>query len=560
MRRQRNALRLLSLIVGLALVAAACGGDDDEGAGTTTTAQEVPKGGTLVLGAEQEPDCADWISSCAGASWGYWTMTVQTMPRTFDVVPDGDAWKYTPNSMLASEPTLETDPKQVVTYQISDAAVWSDGKPIECADFEYTWKQITTGKDIYDTTGYASISSVDCPGPKTAVVTFDPSYAGWKQLFGGQYGIYPSHLLAGKDRNAAMKDGYTFSGGPWIIEKWAKGVEIRLVPNDNFWGEKPRLDKVVFRFVADTSAEFQAFKANEVLGIYPQPQLDVIAAIDAGLPDANTSFSANTGNLEALWIHNGKFPFDSLAVRQAFAYALDRDAIVNRLFGAIDVTEASQAFNPPILGDFTDLESFSDYTQDLDKVTELMEGDGWAKGADGVWAKGGKKAQITFKTTAGNKRRELTQQIIQEQAKDAGFSITIDNQEAGDLFGDQLPKGDYQLALYAQVLTSLDPSLCNLFCSKNVPTADNEFSGQNWQRVNIPEVDPLLETVDSNLDDAERATAQKAADAILAENVVSIPLDPLPNILLWSKRIAGPVGDNPILGPFHNVNLWGLAS
>ena len=47
--------------------------------------------------------------------------------------------------------------------------------------------------------------------------------------------------------------------------------------------------------------------------------------------------------------------------------------------------------------------------------------------------------------------------------------------------------------------------------------------------------------------------------AILAENVVSIPLDPLPNILLWSDNILGPVEDNPVLGPFHTMHLWGLA-
>jgi peptide/nickel transport system substrate-binding protein len=115
------------------------------------------------------------------------------------------------------------------------------------------------------------------------------------------------------------------------------------------------------------------------------------------------------------------------------------------------------------------------------------------------------------------------------------------------------------MGLYAQVLTTLDPSLCNLFCSKNIPTAENEFTGQNWQRANVPEVDPLLEAVDNDLDEEVRAQSGKEADAILAENMVSLPLDPLPNILLWSDNILGPVEDNPILGPFWKMNLWGLS-
>ena len=44
-----------------------------------------------------------------------------------------------------------------------------------------------------------------------------------------------------------------------------------------------------------------------------------------------------------------------------------------------------------------------------------MTGDGWAKGSDGIWAKGGQKAQLEISTTAGNKRRETTQEILQSQ-------------------------------------------------------------------------------------------------------------------------------------------------
>lgn len=559
MRRQRRGLQLLALIMGLSLVATACGSDDDEGdEGADEADVEVPEGGTLVLGAEQEPECVDWIASCAGASWGFWTMNVNTMPRSFDIVEGDEGWEYAPSILLEGEPEIEDDPDQVVTYEISDDAVWSDGEPITCADYEYTWDQIVTGDDIYDTTGYASIESVDCPDDKQAVVTFETPYSGWKQLFGGQYGIYPSHLLDGEDRTAAMVDGYEFSAGPWIIENWDKGVEVSLIPNENYWGEQPKLDRVIFTFLADTSAEFQAFKAGEVKAIYPQPQLDAVAEIEAGIAGTQSDFTSETPNTEALWMNNAVAPFDSVAVRQAFSYSLDRAAIVERLFGALDVTEPLNSFNAPILGDFGEPDAFADYELDLDMVDELMEGDGWAKGSDGIWAKDGERAAIEFKTTSGNARRELTQQIVQEQAGEAGFEITINNREAGDLFGTDLPSGDYQLALYAQVMTGLDPTLCNIFCSKNVPSAENDQSGQNWTRTVVDGLDEPLETVDTEVDREVQSEAQAEADALMAEEVVSLPLDPLPNILLWSDDIVGPVEQNPIFGPFYNMELWGI--
>jgi len=355
-----------------------------------------------------------------------------------------------------------------------------------------------------------------------------------------------------------MANGYDFSGGPWILEAWNKGSEIVLVPNENYWGEQPKLDSVTFQIITDTSAEFSAFSSGSVEAIYPQPQLDVVDAINEGI-DGNSSFSAETGNIEALWMNNDAFPFDSLAVRQAFAYSLDRDAIVEALFGGLGITEAWNTLNPPIQEAFTDQEAFADYTLDLEQVDTLMTGDGWEKNGDGIWEKDGETATIEFITTSGNARRERTQEIVIEQAGEAGFEVTTNNQEAGTFFGQLLPDGDYQLGLYAQVLTTLDPSTCNLFCSQNIPSEDNDFSGQNWQRVNVPELDPLLTTLDNSLDEAERATAGKDADGVMAENLISLPLDPLPNILLWSDNIVGPVADNPILGPFSNMNEWGLA-
>lgn len=573
MVRSRRLLSFLALLLGFALIAASCGGSEDEeggdstgdsgddGSTTTEVAEEdIPEGGDLVLGAEQEPDCADWISSCAGASWGYWTMNVNTMPRAFDPVLQGDGtYVYEPSILLDGEPELETEPQQVVTYTINPDAVWSDGEPITSTDFKYTWEQITTGEDIYDTTGYVNIESVDDSDPSVAVVTYETPYAGWKGLFGGGYGIYPSHILEGQDRNAAMVNGYEFSGGPWIIDGWEKGTEVVLVPNENYWGEKPKLDSVTFRFVTDTAAEFQAYQAGEVSAIYPQPQLDVIESINAGV-EGNSSYTPNTGNIEALWMNNAAFPFDSVAVRQAFAYSLDRDAIVEALFGGIDITEASNALDPPIMAPYTNEEAFADYTLDLDQVDELMTGDGWEKNADGIWEKDGQPAAIEFITTAGNARRERTQEIVIEQAGEAGFDVTVSNQEAGTFFGETLPNGDYQLGLYAQVLTSLDPSNCNLFCSKNIPSAENDFSGQNWTRTEIEGLDELLETLESSLDEEERQEAGAAAQDLLAENVASLPIDPLPNILLWSDDIVGPVEDNAILGPFNNMHNWGLAA
>ena len=514
--------------------------------------------GQIVIGAEQEPDCADWIDACAGASWGVFTMEEETMPRVFDIVSRGGQWVYRPSVLMAAAPALSSaDSQQVVTYRISPKAVWSDGAPITSTDFRYTWDQIAHGANIFDRTGYDRIASVDDSDPRTAVVTFTQPFAGWRQLFGGVYGILPSHLLAGQNRDDAMKDGYSWSGGPFKIAEWNKGVEVDLVPNPRYWGPKPRARQVTFKFLTDTAAEFQAFQGGEVDAVYPAPQPVAVRAINAGLNDADSFANAVTGNIEALWMNNAAFPLDSVPVRQAVADSIDRNAIVRLLFGALGVTHATNSLNPPILAAYSDQRAWAGYHLDLAKVNQLMSGAGWRK-SGGIWQKDGRPAALTLQSTADDQRRALTEQVLQAQLHRAGFAVTIQNRDANTLFGQVLPAGTFQLGLYAEVVTDLEPGLCTTFCSRNIPGPANQNSGENYTRTSVPGLDPLLQTVDDNPDDAARASAAKSADHLLAAAQVSLPLDPLPNLGVWSKRVSGVQGDHPVSGMFWNLSQWSI--
>jgi peptide/nickel transport system substrate-binding protein len=519
-------------------------------------------GGTLLIGAEQELATANWISSSAGSSWGVWELGVHTLPQAFTVNPAGE---YLPSPILAGEPVLVEGPPQVVTYNISPDAVWSDGQPITSADFEYLWKQITTGKDIYDATGYKSIESVDTTDPKVAVVTFSEPYAAWKDLFGGFYFLVPSHLLEGKNLDKEMKDGYSFSGGPWKLSGgkagWKKGKSITLVPNEAYWGTKPTIQKVTFQFITDSAAETQAVKSGQVLAAYPQPQEGILDEFDE---NTDLQYIVSFGNVyEGFWLNADKFPLDSQAVRQALMAATDRQAIVQGIVQpAVREGRVLQSFVMPIFPEYyTPAFEEAGYgpTADLDKVETLMTGDGWAKGSDGIWAKDGKKASLQIQTTAGNEARELTEELWQSQLQTAGFDLTIKNPSADTLFGVNGPKGKFQVGLYAQVGTP-DPGLCIVFCSENIPTKKNGFVGQNWTRSDDSAIDESWGLVDVTLDTEARATAAKEGQAALADYLVSIPLYQKPNVFVWDKaKIGGPLEDNPVLGPFYNMNLWTLS-
>src|SRR5205823_1463147 len=91
MRRTSRVFRVLAGVFTVGLLAAACGGGGSSQSSSPSTKANGPvrEGGDVVFAAEQEPDCADWIGSCAGSAWGIYTMQAQTMPRAFDVDSHG---------------------------------------------------------------------------------------------------------------------------------------------------------------------------------------------------------------------------------------------------------------------------------------------------------------------------------------------------------------------------------------------------------------------------------------------------------------------------------------
>src|SRR5258708_3790118 len=192
----------------LSLVLAACGSSSKPGTtgpSTTVFSGTVPNGGTLVIRAEQEPSCSDWLGGCSGSSWGTWMAQLETVPYAIrDSMENGKVVEV-PGPMLTGMPEFSATPVETITYHIKPEAVWSDGVPISCADFQYTTLQQQTSKDIYDPTGYLDANgkpmmAVTCPDPKTAVVKYKAgqTFASWHQLFASAVPALPSPLLHAK--------------------------------------------------------------------------------------------------------------------------------------------------------------------------------------------------------------------------------------------------------------------------------------------------------------------------------------------------------------------------
>ncbi len=569
MKSTRRGTAVTATFAVAALVLAACGGGDDP---TTETPSGGGEGGLEPSGSATYGESTAFPENlnpliAAGNSVATSNILVGILPGAFIIQPDFSLSHD--ENLLESEPVSDdSGDQQVVTYEISDDAIWSDETPITAADFEFTWR-IQRSSDPADggcevllgTTGYDQIESVE-PGDddKTAVVTFTDPYPDWQSLFT----LYPAHILDEGDDAAnctAITEGWPiaeglpeeFSGGPYQLTAAnidAGAQTVVLTPNPNWYGEGPGLENLIYQSIgSESNTTVAALQNNEVQLASPQPQLDLVGQIEGLAPNVTSSidfglsfehFDMNTAN-----VHLGK-----PEVRKAFALALDRTSLVEATVGAFD--SRAQVLNNRVFvnnqPEYVDTAPEEYNAQDIEGAVALLEGVGYTIGADGVATHPTDgPLQLTMSTTQNNPLREQTIDLATAQVADAGFAIEkfLDPDIfAGAEKPTSLEARGFEIALFAWVSSPFFSSTKSLYVTGE---------GQNYAGASVPEVDELLNALTSEVDRDAAVTMANEADALLWEEMATIPLYQKPTFTAWSSTLEGIEPNASLAGPLWNV-------
>jgi len=573
--RLRNVARAISVLAVVSIVAAACGGKAKSPTTPTSSAKPV-KGGSIVVGAEQWPECVNPINECSSATWTWYSVLEHVLGYAMVLDLNGN---FVASPLLTEAPTLDnggiTQNPFTITYKISDKAVWADGSPITSADFDFTWKAILNTTGAYTTVGYTSIDSIDTTDPKSAAIKFKDVFVDWPDLFGGVYqGIFEKAAFP-KQANSAkpnlakeMQNSIPFSGGPWVLKSWSKDQAV-FTRNDKWYGTAgssrggiPWLDQVTMVPRTDQPTEIQSLLTGEVDAIYPQPS--DVSLIDQvkGTPGVKAK-GTDGAYFEALWFQHESAPLDDVKVREALMYAIDRQSIIDAIIKLnnpnAEVLNCGFVSFPNIGNWCKDKQPFSQFTYDPAKAKTLLTADGYDCTATPC-TKNGAPLTVEYSTVSTNTRRTTTQQLLQAKAKDAGFAFKVKNYEAGVLFGDIGPHGKFTMADFATG-GSVDPSITSSFACENIPTSKNSFAGGNWNHWCDTAATDLMHQSDKELDPAKRLQLFDQIYDLEATDFLSLPLYVLPNVGAWrADKIGGPV-DAFIpsnLGMFYNMNDWYL--
>lgn len=508
--------------------------------------QQIKQGGQLSYGSLQEPNTLNPLLSDLLA-------TAEISSLLFNgLVAMNEKGEWVPD-LAAEVPSLKnggvSKDGRVVTYKLKQGVTWHDGQPFTADDVVFTWQTIVNPKNpVVSREGYDKIASISTPDKYTVVINFADYYAPYMGLFPA---ILPKHVLENEpDLGKAAFSRAPIGTGPFKFKAWHIAEGILLEANTAYFKGKPNLDGISYKVVPDITILLAQLKAGtvDVAGHLPFAQLEQVKSIDIVQP-------VITPNM--MWEHldfnlDHKF-FRDKKIRQAIALAIDRKAIVNTSLknaaspAAGDQSPLSWAYNPTL----------EVPTRDVAMARELLTQAGFIPGADGIFAKDGRKLSFSLATTAGNKVRESVAEAIVQQLREAGIEAEVKYSNSAEFFNEILKKRRFEAAMFAWSGTA-DPDNTSLWHSKKIPGRGNGYEGQNYAGWQNPQIDLLTEEAVHTVDIEARKQAYFRIEEILKEECPVIPLYFYANIDAVKKTVVNYTPNPTPAGSLWNAWQWGF--
>lgn len=584
--------RLFGVIACVAIVASACGSSSATQSPATQAPTIAPitdklfdtaykptagkPGGTVIVGEWQQVDTLN--PYYAGAQTDI--DVVAAMFNGFTNVTND--FKYVPD-LVSTIPTIDNGGVKVpgdngdamtTTWKLRDGLKWSDGQALTCDDVNYTWSwnmdKDNTG--LYGgTVGWEDIKDITCPDPQTVVIHWKNVYEGYLSLVAY---VLPKHYMSTIPVKDAPQKSYPLSdaiatvpvSGPFKPSSISKDLsEIDLVRNDQYkspaWsgGHAAYLDKVIFKYYGDAAGEITGFKGGEInigkdFNDADLPNLTDLVA--AGKTIALTGLTYEF--LRPNW--NSKVMGDP-AMRQALNWAVDKDAINQRILGGNGVVSWVNVAPQTYFYDAT-VANAAKHSQDIAKANSILDAAGWTKGADGIRAKGGVTANVTMCTTTKQSRID-TLNLVAGWLNQIGVKATVTGVPASQIFAsyndatDQtkcnLAHGTYDIAEHAFVVP-LDP-LSNYVTYYSTFT---EPKGSNDAHINDPKIDQALDQLKNTVDPKVVIQAMSTFQQEYVSQVVEVPLYNRKEVYLTDGKVQNFTGNATTAGPAWNIMDWSM--
>nr|WP_156481031.1 ABC transporter substrate-binding protein [Variovorax sp. PAMC 28711] len=514
--------RVLCLAASLALTA---------GALPTAGAQEIKKGGTLVIGSTQAPRHLNGAVQ-SGLATALPSTQLFASPLRFD-----DKWN--PQPYLAEKWTLAPDGKSL-TLNLRKDAVFHDGKPVTSADVAFSIMAIKANHPF--TTMLGPVEKVETPDPYTAIIRMSvPHPAIVLAMSPALCPILPKHIYDdGKDLKTHPRNAENVVGsGPFKLVEFKAGQRIVLEKFDKFFlAGKPYLDKVIFSISPDEQGMLLGLERGD-FQMLPYMASSVNLRRVKANPNLNITDKGydGIGSINWLAFNLERKPVSDVQVRKAIATAIDKNFITKALMGG---------FATPIDGPIVPGSPFAEpdlvkYPLDLKKANEMLDAAGYKAGADGS------RFKLTIDYIPGtDEQQKNVAEYMRSQLKKIGITVEVRASADFPTWAKRIAAHDFDMTMDT-VFNWGDPviGVHRTYLSTNI----KPVIWTNTQSYNNPKVDELLNSAGQVLDPVKRKAYYATFEKIVTDDVPIVFINGAPYHTVSLKKVAN-----------VPTTIWGPAS
>ncbi|MFO1061275.1 MAG: peptide ABC transporter substrate-binding protein [Dongiaceae bacterium] len=428
---------------------------------------------------------------------------------------------------------------------------WHDGKPFTAEDVKYTLDLIVdpnfkTARKL----GHDLVREIKVISPTEISWKMEKAYAPYHSIMAWTF-MVPKHVLgAAKDPNTAPFNNAPVGTGPFKWSERVAGDHITLVANEDYFGDGPYLERIIFKYIPDLTVLFTQFKTGDIdyIGIQGITADHYAEAKD--LPDRVVT-PVPAGFIETLSLNLGVKALSDKTVRQALYLGMDKKSIIDAIYYGLPSETESYMPNQSFFID----KDLPKHEYSPEKAKKLLDEAGWAPGSDGVRAKDGVRLEFVHATTAGNHVREQAQQFLQQSWKDIGVAININNLPPAVMWGDYWMQSKFESAFAGiAFLTGPDPDASDYFSSKAINAKGG--AGQNTFQYANPKLDELLAKGATTLRLDERQKIYREIQSIIRDDLPYLPIFQYAQVEGTKKGLMGFKPSVNVRCNTWNVNEW----